>query len=158
VSRFNRTNPAPIVKGGYGAFRPYVRDDFERCCAYCYLHERYAGGEEGFQLDHFYPKDPALFPARGNDFYNLYWTCMPCNRKKWNQWPPYQVLDHGICFVDLCNDDFDQHYRLRTDGKLEPLTPSAAYTIAAIRLNREHLVKIRSLLLKQNRALDQEPG
>jgi len=157
VARFTRTDPAPSVKGGYGAFRTYVRGDFEQCCAYCFLHERYAGGEESFWLDHFYPKDATLFPARINDFYNLYWSCMPCNRRKWNQWPPDEVLAHGICFVDLCIDDFDQHYRLRSDGRLEPLTPSAAYTIAVIRLNREHLVKIRVLLLKLGKALDKEP-
>lgn len=157
VAHVNRTYPAPSVKGGYGAFRPHVRSDFEQCCAYCCLHERHAGGEEGFSIDHFYPKDAKLFPARMHDFYNLYWSCMPCNRKKWNQWPPYEVLARGICFVDLCIDDFDQHYRLKPDGKLEPLTTSAAYTIAAIRLNREHLVKIRALLLAEGKALDKEP-
>lgn len=157
MARFIRTDPVPSVKGGYGAFRNFVRSDFDQCCAYCFLHERHAGGEEGFTLDHFYPKDNALFPARIGDFYNLYWSCAVCNRKKWNYWPSYEELLEGICFVDLCIDDFDQHYQLKPDGRLEPLTTSAEYTIATIRLNREHLVKLRSLLLKGGKALDKEP-
>ena len=134
-----------------------VQGDFERCCAHCYLHELYAAGEHGYKLDHFYPKDERLFPARRNDFYNLYWSYEPCNSKKSNKWPPYEALANGICFVDLCVDDFDQHYRLRTDGRLEPLTTSAAYTIAALRLNDEHLIEIRSFLLKIKRPLDRKP-
>ena len=154
--RFTRRVPAPLFKYRYGNFRQAVRDDFENCCAYCYLHELYALTEDGFWLDHFYPKDEKRFPKRRDDFYNLYWSCYPCSKKKSNKFPPYEVLEAGICFVDLCNDDFDQHYRLRSDGRLEPLTTSAAYTIAALRLNAVLLMKFRAMLIELKRPLDRE--
>ena len=157
MARFTRLDPAPPFRVRYGNFRATVREDFERCCAHCYLYELYAGGRLAFKLDHFYPKDIKLFPIRKNDFYNLYWSCGPCNSKKWNRWPPYEALANGICFVDLCTDDFDGHYRLRSDGRLEPLTTSAVYTIARLRLNDEHLMAIRSLLLQDKRLLDRKP-
>ena len=77
MARFIRTTPAPKVKGDYGAFRPYVRADFERCCAYCYLHEFHASGEKDFEIDHYRPKDK--LPRYRKDFYNLYWSCSVCN-------------------------------------------------------------------------------
>lgn len=157
MTRFIRLDPAPPFRVRYGNFRAAVRRDFERCCAHCYLYELYVGGERSCKLDHFYPKDKKLFPARRNDFYNLYWSCEACNSKKWNRWPPYEALANGVCFVDLCVDDFNQHYRLRSNGRLEPLTTSAAYTIATLRLNDEHLIEIRALLVKIKRPLDRRP-
>jgi len=61
VARFNRTNPPPIARSGYGAFRPYVRDDLSGV-ALTAIAERYAGGEEGFQLIIFILKTPRCFP------------------------------------------------------------------------------------------------
>jgi hypothetical protein len=72
MARFRRTRPAPKVKGGYQAFRPYVRADFERRCSHCLMEEVLAGQERSFEIDHFKPRDP--FKALLNDFYNLYWS------------------------------------------------------------------------------------
>jgi hypothetical protein len=158
VARFTRTSPAPTVTGDYGAFRSYVRQDFEQCCAYCYLHERHAGGETNFELDHFCPKDK--FPHLRRTFTNLYWSCSVCNgfKGKSNHWPSDELIAQGKCFVDLCKDDFETHYNILDDGTLEALTPSAEYTIDKIRLNSEHLIKIRYRLLKEGKELDKEPA
>jgi uncharacterized protein (TIGR02646 family) len=157
LARFHRTVPAPQVRGGYRAFWPYVRLDFRQCCAHCCLHERFAGGEENFELDHFCPKWKC--PDLVEDFYNIYYSCHACNssRKKWKHWPSASLAAESIGFVNLCKDDFDQHYELLPTGELLPRSASAQYTIDSIRLNSEHLVRIRALLLNEGKAMDKEP-
>jgi hypothetical protein len=123
-----------------------VRQDFERRCGYCLLEEIWAGGEENFELDHFRPR--SLFPELVADFYNLYYACHPCNHLKGDKWPSEALQNAGIGFVDLCKDDFDTHFVEQPDGTWTPLTLSAAYTIDSLRLNRSHLVELRSLLVE----------
>jgi len=142
--RFVRTRPAPVVSGGYKAFRPHVRSDFERTCAYCLLAELFASGEDNFELDHFFPV--SRFSSRKDDFYNLYYACHPCNHIKRAEWPDARLEAKGVGFVDLCKDDFENHFRALPDGRWEGLTESGKYTIDALRLNRLHLVQIRTLL------------
>ncbi len=103
-------------------------------------------GRENFELDHFFPV--SKFPLKELDFYNLYYACHPCNNIKRAQWPDDQLTKQGIGFVDLCTDDFATHFRELPDGSWEGLTPSARYTIEALRLNRHHLQEIRLLLRK----------
>lgn len=146
MPRFKGTNPAPVVSGGYAGYRPHVQKDFEKTCAYCLIEELLAGGEENFELDHFRPKQ--AFRTLVNNFYNLYWSCHPCNRIKWNCWPSAALSSKGIGFVDLCTDDFGTHFLEKDDGSWEGLTPSAAYTIDILNLNRSHLIEIRKLVKK----------
>ena len=157
MARFTRRVPAPKVTGGYGAFKPFVREDFEQCCAYCYLHEFHARGKNNFELDHFQPKEK--FPERRNDFYNIYYSCHVCNsiHGKWSHWPTDQQIAEGVGFVDFCKDDFKDHYEILPDGKLKPLTKSAEYTIDTIRLNSDYLVEYRADLLRRNESLDKKP-
>src|SRR5256885_1017264 len=109
MPRFSRRVPAPDIKDGhYRAFRPYVREDFEYQCAYCLRPEMLADGKDNFGLDHFRPR--SLFPELLNDFYNLYYSCHPCNHTKGNSWPPEPLRDRGIGFVDLCEDEFATHF------------------------------------------------
>jgi len=133
----------------YAEYRSQVREDFEERCAYCLLHEDWAAGEDGFHLDHFRPR--GLFPHLENDFYNLYYACYPCNKWKWQHWPSQELERVGICFVDLCKDDFNKHFELTADGKLLPVSPAGEYTTKIIRLNRVHLVRVRALMSELNR-------
>lgn len=144
MSSFIRTDPAPVVTGGYRAFRSHVRKDFKESCAYCLLLELYAAGEQNFELDHFCPQKEC--PKLRRNFYNLYYACHPCNNIKRAKWPDAQLLKRGICFVDLCKDDFEAHFKERPDGQWDGLTESGKYTIDALNLNRKHLVQIRKLL------------
>lgn len=144
MSHFCRTTPVPEIRSGYQAFRPYVREDFRALCAYCLLPELWAAGEDNFELDHFYPR--VLFPERVSDFYNLYYSCHVCNHIKHDKWPSARLQAAGIGFVDLCQDDFEQHFEVSGDGAWKPLTPSAAYTIDTLQLNRGHLVRVRRKL------------
>jgi uncharacterized protein (TIGR02646 family) len=144
MSHFLRTVPPPEIRGGYSSFRPHVRNDFQRQCAYCLFLELLAAGEENFELDHFRPK--SLFPEHAQNFYNIYYSCHPCNHLKRDLWPSKDMEQRGLGFVDLCKDEFDMHFRLRSDGRLEGLTAAARFSIDALRLNRAHLVRLREIL------------
>ena len=144
MPHFLRRAPAPHVRGGYRSFRPFVREDFLRQCAFCLFSELLAGGEDGFELDHFRPKH--LFPELLNDFYNLYYSCHPCNHIKHDSWPPPALEEQGICFVDLCKEEFGSHFSVEADGRLNALTKPGDYTIDKLNLNRQHLVTLRGLL------------
>lgn len=98
ILRFERTVPPPDVSGGYAAFRPYVRADFQQCCAYCCLHEFWAGGVGNFELDHYRPV--SRFPHLVRDFYNLRYACHVCNLTKQE---PTRFLHRNACTLqDSC--------------------------------------------------------
>ena len=136
-----KTPPTPSASSSY---RPLVRQDFSQCCAYCLLHELLAGGASNFELDHFRPK--SVFPHLAEDYFNLYYSCHVCNQYKSASWPSAELSKKGFGFVDFCKENFFDHFQERANGVWEPLTPSAEYTEARLRLNRPHLVEIRQLL------------
>ena len=140
MARFVRTHPAPIVPGDYTNFRAHVRRDFQQCCAYCLLPELEAAGESNFELDHFRPK--SKFPHLRRDFHNLYWSCSVCNGNKWNWWPSPERERQGIRFVDFCQDNFHDHFRI-SRGFWIPLSDAAKYTEQIIKLNSPHLIAKR---------------
>jgi hypothetical protein len=143
---FHRRPTAPEVKGHYSLFRPFVREDFSECCAYCLLHEILAGGSENFQLDHFHPQ--SIFLDLVNNFFNLYYSCYPCNYIKLNAWPKAELEASGYRFIDLCQEWFSTHFQETDDGRWQPQTKAGEYTEARLRLNRKHLVETRAWLRK----------
>lgn len=147
MPHFIRTKPVPAVKGGYRSFRPYVRADFLERCAYCLINELYAGRARCFELDHFKPKSRPEFAHLINDFYNLYYSCRACNGNKHDNWPPPSYQARGIGFVDLCKDNFSDHFKELPSGEWQPLTPSATYTEQLLVLNDPNLIKLRVTLL-----------
>jgi hypothetical protein len=151
---FSRRVPPPDLKGSYRSFRAHVREDFEYRCAYCLLFELLAGGEENFELDHFRPT--RLFPQEENSFYNIYYSCHPCNQIKRDAWPPKSLEAGGIGFVDLCKDDFAEHFSTTEEGQWHGITKSGQYTIDMLRLNRKHLVTLRRLLAQLRLAIHEK--
>jgi hypothetical protein len=155
MPHFTRRTTAPVVKGGYRSFRPFVREDFGRCCAYCLFSEILADGEENFELDHFRPR--SLFPHLLNDFYNIYYSCHPCNLTKRDAWPSPELEERGVSFVDLCKEEFAVHFLAKPDGNWEGVTELGSYTIEMLRLNRRHLVTVRKLLAKLGFEVHKQP-
>lgn len=155
IARFERTVPPPDVSGGYAAFRPYVRADFRQCCANCCLHEFWAGGSGNFELDHYRPV--SRFPHLIRDFYNLRYACHLCNLTKSDYWPSPEMEMAGIGFVDLTADTFEDHFRMAESGILEPVTDSARYSIALLRLNSNHLRQLRAFIFRNRWAFDTSP-
>lgn len=144
---FTRRESVPEVEGNYRKYRPYVREDFKKVCAYCLIIELFANGAESFELDHFLPQK--YYPALINDFYNLYYSCRLCNLYK-SCLPKPSDRSEDTQFVDLCKDDFTMHFKELPDGRWEALTPKAKYTLIQLRLNRKTLVKVRRIMANKN--------
>ena len=156
MPHFRRRITAPLLTGSYRSYRSFVRDDFHRQCAYCLLSEILAAGEENFELDHFRPK--SRFPHLLNDFYNIYYSCHPCNHTKRDLWPSEELEARGIFLVDLCKDDFSTHFSVGESGVWAGVTESGRYTIDILRLNRSHLKIIRQLLGELGIAVHERVG
>jgi hypothetical protein len=143
---FVRRNPPPPAVGDYRRYRPYVREDFRECCAYCLLHEMLAAGVDNFELDHFKPKSDPRFSSLKADYYNIYYSCHVCNHYKGAAWPSEELMALGYRFIDSCTDVFSEHFAEDVSGTWTPLSKAGEYTAARLRLNRKHLVEIRGLL------------
>jgi len=83
----------------------------------------------------------------GYVYENIYYSCHPCNNIKRDIWPTDELRAKGYRFVDPCYDDFSTHFT-EVDGRWEPLTPAGDYSQERLRLNREHLIKIRRMLVQ----------
>jgi uncharacterized protein (TIGR02646 family) len=126
---------------GYLRAREHLRRDFENRCAYCMIHERQADHEEGFWIDHFQPKSKG---GRANQYANLYWACIACNRTKGDSWPSADQRARGFRFADPCREqDYGLHFVEDDSGYLVAQTPCGEYHIWKLRLNRESRVKRR---------------
>lgn len=145
---FKRRVVAPATSSRTKSLRQYVAEDFCHCCAYCLLHERLAGGEDNFELDHFKPKSREEFAALVQELLNLYYSCHVCNHYKASTWPAEELVSRGYRFVDPCREEFTTHFSAEPDGTWRPLTPAGEYSAARLRLNRSHLVEVRALLAK----------
>lgn len=122
--------------GPFSQPRDYVsrlREVFHLRCAYCLTPDDRLGGEEGMKVDHFMPE------SRHADLWlawtNLYYCCDVCNNRKSN-YPTPAEIDNGQRFVDPCNEDPDDHFRLTK----EPLTGDFCY-VTSFSLAAEYQVQ-----------------
>lgn len=152
-SIFSHRVPAPS-ENKYQKYRPYIREDFSECCAYCLMHERFANGENSFELDHFKPK--SKFDNLKKEYTNIYYSCHVCNSpgSKSNHWPSEALESKGYRFVDTCKEIFSEHF-VDEDGYWKPISNAGKYTAEKIRLNSSHNVQIRQMV---NRLLNQING
>lgn len=106
-SIFSHRMPAP-TENKYQNYRPFIREDFHECCAFCLMHELFANGEDNFELDHFKPQ--AHFRELIREYTNIYYTCHVCNRIKWSHWPALELQLQGFRYVDTCKEVFSDHF------------------------------------------------
>lgn len=151
---FSHRVPDPFNTRDYRKFRPYIREDFSSCCAYCLLTELLGSGKENFELDHFRPK--SHFPTLISEYKNIYYSCHVCNNTKRASWPSDTLTYQGYRFFDPCSDNFSTHFR-ELNGIWEPTTRVGEYSVERLRLNRDHLVQIRRLLTRMLSELGKSP-
>lgn len=149
-SIFSHRVPAPSAND-YKKYRPYIREDFHECCAYCLMHEAFARGVENFELDHFKPK--SKFPELRDTYTNIYYSCHPCNQSKAAIWPNPELESQGFRFIDVCKETFSEHF-VDEDGYWKPITNAGRYTEEKIRLNSRHNIHIRRMIKKLLSSLD----
>jgi hypothetical protein len=115
-----------------------VRDRYRRTCGYCGVTEITVGGE--LTLDHYQPRS-----AGGGDVLgNLVYACVRCNQYKSDFWPDSTELAHGWRVLHPGVDDVSGHVVLdENTGCLHGATPTGAFHITLLRLNRPQLVAHR---------------
>lgn len=142
---------------GYRDYKPHLQPLFRFRCAYCISHEELMGGYDAMEVDHFRPWSRPEFKHLEKQWPNLYYACRLCNGAKSNHWPTIEQSSCDLRFVDPCEDDPDDHFRITRHPStadlcwLRALTPPGQYTIHKIRLNRKQLVDIRRVLARQER-------
>ncbi len=114
--------------------RERVRLRAGQACEFCGVHETDVGGE--LTIDHFQPKTK----GGGDDLDNLLYCCIRCNQHKHDYWPAGSG-DPGLW--NPRREAADEHFLVLDDGTLRPLTPTGAFTLDRLRLNRSPLVAYR---------------
>lgn len=151
-------DPGPF--SDHRAYKPHLQPLFRHRCAYCLSHEDLMGRFDAMEVDHFRPKKGR--PEFANlrlAWTNLYYCCRRCNQHKSNWWPNADELEQGLRFVDPCEEDSDEHFRLtrdangNEDGRISSETSAARYSIAKIRLNRRQLIDIRRDIARAERGV-----
>lgn len=142
----------------YGTYKPHLQRLFRDRCAYCLSHEDLMGRFDAMEVDHFRPKGRPEFAHLEREWANLYYCCRRCNQHKWNKWPSPAEQARDLRFVDPCEEDPDDHFRLTRDARgneacwITGETPAGRYSIAKIRLNRRQLIDIRRDITRDERA------
>lgn len=110
--------------------RQAVRRRFNFRCGYCGVTEVEAGA--ALTVDHFQPR------SRGgtDDADNLVYSCHACNEFKGDHWDP----ESEARVLHPLFDPLPEHVTERSDGVLEALTPTGAFHIRQLSLNREALI------------------
>jgi len=117
--------------------RATVRHLYGERCAYCSVHESEAGAE--LEIDHVQPRS-----AGGtDDLENLVYCCPTCNRLKGNFWPSSDLPTPGRRLLHPGRDDPAQHLREDADCRLIALSPTGAFHLDRLRLNRPPLLALR---------------
>ena len=126
-----------------------VRPRFQNRCGYCGVDEVHAGGE--LTVDHFQP----LAAGGGDVLDNLVYACFRCNTYKGDFWPERPNAEARL--LHPLRDNLPLHIQedLET-GLLIPRTPTGAFHVEALRLNRPQLVKRRLLLRLQEIVLQRQ--
>ena len=123
--------------------REQVRQRADLACEFCGTSETDTGGE--LTIDHFQPRGK----GGGDSLDNLLYACPRCNQ---------YTLDYRPGAPDdpqLWNprhEPASQHFLELDDGTLHALTPTGAFTLRRLRLNRPPLVAHRLRKRKQAEA------
>ena len=131
-------------------FKPVVKELEElsgpgQRCMFC-------SGSEASDVEHYRPK--AVFPALAMTWLNYLWSCTPCNRSKWNRFPP--DTEPGGRFVNPLDDNVWEFFFIDEFGILTPrfdqvsntLNERAVSTRDYLELNREALQESRKIRLE----------
>lgn len=128
------------------ALRTHVRTQFHECCAYCHTAEALA--VTTFEIEHIVPQ------AAGGETVpqNLCLACPTCNRHKASRQTALDPeTNNQQPLFHPQQQNWSQHFAWQEQGAiLQGLTPTGCATIAALKMNRPQLVRIRKLWIKLN--------
>ncbi|MCT4327740.1 HNH endonuclease [Elizabethkingia anophelis] len=123
----------------YNQYRPILREDFNKRCAYCRDLDQYK--ISNFSIDHYVPRNPkgCVSTIPDNQYDNLIYACSYCNRAKWNKWPTMDTSienDGNIGFLKPTSNEYRNLFYRTRDGKIfpKPDTPLASYIWEELKL------------------------
>lgn len=126
--------------------RRRIRDHFANCCAYCHTAEDLTVAI--FEFEHIVPRS-----AGGQTvFGNLCFSCPTCNRYKADRTVANDPdAQEDVALFHPHQDAWSHHFAWDDDAtKINALTPTARATIAALRMNRPQLVRVRRMWVAMN--------
>lgn len=128
----------PAGYSDYSSYKPWLRDEFSFRCVYCLERERWNPDPEGSTgADHFRPQ--SIYPTLTNDYNNLLYSCLRCNRAKF--------ANAGV--LNPCDTTYSEHLRIERSGIVTGLTPQGNVHIGILRLNEPDRVKRRNMFMEQ---------
>jgi len=95
-----------------------------------------------FTIDHYEPVSANR--KLENDYANLMWACDPCNTLKGDRCPPDSARAAGYRFFRPDQDVHEDHFQSK-GIRLESKSKVGYFTIEAIDLNREALLRLRKI-------------
>jgi hypothetical protein len=111
-----------------------IRRAYHWQCGYCSVHENDVGS--ALEIDHFQPLSSGGMDEESNFVY----ACSACNKAKGDFW---SLPDTETRLLHPQRDALDEHMHLSPHDHLQPLTPTGAFHIRRLRLNRPQLVALR---------------
>jgi uncharacterized protein (TIGR02646 family) len=137
--------PDPGLFPHHAHYKPHLRPVFRCRCAYCLMPDDRLGGEEAMTVDHFKPE--RRYPQLRLAWCNLYYSCSICNSHYKKDHPKPEEEAQGKRFVDPCEEDCDEHFRLVRDNqtgdfcRVSPLSPAAEYSVFRLKLNQRPFLR-----------------
>lgn len=116
------------------AIREVVRTRAQFACEYCGVRETDSG--DLLTIDHFQPVRKGGDDSLGN----LVYCCMRCNQYKGDYWPG---SPSAPMLWNPRQESAVAHFVELDDGTLEALTPTGAFAISLLHINRPALVAYR---------------
>ncbi|MCY7284470.1 MAG: HNH endonuclease [Cyanobacteria bacterium CAN_BIN43] len=121
-----------------------VRAQFSNCCAYCQTSEALI--VTTFEFEHILPRS-----AGGETVLeNLCLSCPSCNRHKASRQTAIdEVTQRSVSLFHPSHEQWDDHFAWNEDAtQIIGLTPVGRATIAAPKMNRPQMIRVRRLWVK----------
>lgn len=115
-----------VQRNDYSKYKSDLETDFAGICGYC--GKKRCLSSRDYEIDHFVPQK--IDENRKNDYSNLVYSCLICNRAKSMKWP---TMDKSIShngtegFQDPATGEYDSHLARDESGMIIPLTPVGDY-------------------------------
>ena len=117
-------------------------------CEYCYIHQ--SDGLYPHEVDHIIPQK-----HRGRTVAdNLCFSCLDCNRNKGSDFASFDPkTDEVNRLFDPRQDQWEDHFQLES-AYIRPLTATGRVTEFVLKLNDEHRIRARIVLIATGRYPD----
>ncbi len=137
----HRRTQNPGKRTRYQAYKPFLRDEFERKCVYCRTPEGMKGGYDNYGVDHYRPK--SKYPKLELAYDNLFYACNPCNRLKGDF---DSFINADIFIPNPCEHRIAEHLQFQS-ADVYAKSAAGRFIIERLRLDDADLTQLREFTL-----------